>query len=113
MPGAINETATEGSSFKVTVTFYDESGNPVAPDTMTWTLTDEGGSVVNSRLNVEITTPASTENILLEGDDLAVDGNDPVKRIVTFIGTYTSAEFGASKPLIDQSIFTIMPIRII
>ena len=113
MPGVMKETATEGSSFKVTATFYDESGNAVAPDTLTWTLTDEDGSIINGRDAVVITTPSSTENILLEGDDLAVDGNDPVQRIVTFVGTYTSAEFGASKPLVDQSTFTVMPIRII
>lgn len=113
MPGAIEETAIEQSSFKVTATFYDESGNAVAPDTMTWTLTDEGGSIVNSRLDVVIAAPQSTENILLSGDDLAVDGNDPVKRIVTFEGTYTSAEFGAGLPLIDESVFTIKPITII
>jgi len=113
MPGAIEETAIEQSSFKVTATFYDESGNAVAPDTMTWTLTDEGGSVVNSKEDIVITTPQSTENILLQGDDLAVDGNDPVKRIVTFEGTYTSSDFGAGLPLIDESVFTIKPITII
>jgi hypothetical protein len=113
MPGAIKETATEQSSFKVTATFYDESGNAVAPDTIVWTLTDEDGSVVNSREDVAISSPTSTESILLKGDDLAVEGNDPVKRIVTFEGTYTSAEFGASLPLIDESVFTIMPITIL
>ena len=113
MPGAMKETATEQSSFKITVTFYDESGNAVAPDTMAWTLTDEGGSVVNSRTDVSISSPASTESILLEGDDLAVDGNSKVKRIVTFQGTYTSAEFGADLPLKDESVFTIIPITII
>ena len=113
MPGAIKETAIEQSSFKVSVTFYDESGNAVSPDTMTWTLTDEDGSVVNSRENVTISDPSSSENILLQGDDLAVDGNDPVKRIVTFEGTYTSAEFGAGLPLIDESTFTIIPITIV
>jgi len=113
MPGAIKETATEQSSFKVTADFYDESGNDVAPATMTWTLTDEDGSVVNSREDVNIASPSSSESILLSGDDLAVDGNDPVKRIVTFEGTYDSVEFGAGLPLIDQSTFTIMPIKII
>jgi len=113
MPGAIKETAIEQSSFKVSVTFYDESGNAVSPDTMTWTLTDEDGSVVNEREDVTISDPSSSENILLQGDDLAVDGNDPVKRIVTFEGTYTSAEFGAGLPLIDESTFTIIPITIV
>jgi len=113
MPGVIKETATEQSSFKVTMTFYDESGNAVAPDVMAWTLTDLDGSVVNSREDVAIADPSSSESILLEGDDLAVDGNDPVKRIITFQGTYTSAIWGAGKKLKDQSTFTIIPIKII
>ncbi|OEU68511.1 MAG: hypothetical protein BBJ57_07475 [Desulfobacterales bacterium PC51MH44] len=113
MPGVIKETATEGSSFQVTATFFDESGNPVAPTALTWTLTDLDGSIVNSREDVVISTPSSEESILLEGDDLAVDGNDQVQRIVTFVGTYDSATHGNDKPLVDQSSFTIMPIRII
>ena len=115
MPGSIKETAIEGSSYKVTATFYDESGNAVAPDTMTWTLTDEDGSVVNAREDVAVTDNplTSSMSILLQGDDLVVDGNDPVKRIVTFEGTYTSADFGAGLPLIDESVFTLIPITII
>ena len=113
MPGSIKETAIEQSSFKVTATFYDESGNAVAPDTMTWTLTDEDGSVMNSREDEVIAAPSSTESILLQGDDLAVNGNDPVERIVTFEGTYTSADFGAGLPLVDDSVFTIIPITIL
>ncbi len=114
MPGSIKETAIEGSSFKVTATFYDESGNAVAPATMTWTLTDEDGSVVNSREDVAVTdVPLTSEmSILLQGDDLVVDGNDPVTRIVTFEGTYDSASFGNGLPLIDQSEFTLIPITI-
>jgi len=113
MPGAIEETAIEKSSFKITATFYDESGNAVAPDTLTWTLTDENGSVVNNREDVNISSPQSSESILLSGDDLAIDGNDPVERIITFEGTYTSAEFGSGLPLIDESVFTIIPITIL
>ena len=114
MPGVIKETATEQSSFKITATFYDESGNAVAPDTMLWTLTDDKGtSVINSREDVAIVTPESSENILLEGDDLAVDGNAKTKRKVTWQGTYTSIEFGAGKPLKDEVTFYIIPITII
>jgi len=81
---------------------------------MTWTLTDEAGtSIINSREDVEITTPSSSESILLQGDDLAVDGNAKTKRKITFEGTYTSAEFGAGLPLVDESTFFIIPISIL
>ena len=114
MPGVIKETATEQSSFKITATFYDESGNAVAPDTMFWTLTDdEGTSVINSQEDIEIVAPTSSESILLEGDDLVVDGNAKTKRKITYQGTYTSAEFGAGLPLKDEATFFIIPITII
>ena len=114
MPGVIKETATEKSSFKITATFYDESGNAVAPDTMTWTLTDDSGiSVINEKEDEVIAGPSSTENILLQGDDLAVDGNAKTKRKITFEGTYTSVEFGAGLPLIDEATFFIIPISIV
>ena len=114
MPGVIKETATEKSSFKITATFYDESGNAVAPDTMAWTLTDDAGSsIINSREDVAIVAPASTESFLLSGDDLAVDGNAKTKRKLTFQGTYTSAEFGAGLPLKDEATLFIIPITII
>jgi len=81
---------------------------------MLWTLTDdEGTSVINSREDVAIVTPTSTESILLEGDDLAVDGNAKTRRKITFQGTYTSAEFGAGLPLKDEATFFIIPITII
>ena len=113
MPGAIKETATEKGSFKITFVFKDESGNSVAPDVMAWTLTDLDGSVMNSKTNVSISSPSSEESILLQGDDLAIDGNDPVQRLITAQGTYTSAELGAGLPLIDQSEFTIIPVKIV
>lgn len=113
MPGAIKETATEQSSFKISVVFKDESGNSVEPETMAWTLTDIGGSVINNLVDQTIENPSSEESILLKGDDLAVDGNVKTKRIITFEGTYNSTEFGDDLPLKDESVFTIIPITII
>jgi len=71
------------------------------------------GSVINSREDVSISSPTSEESFLLQGDDLAVDGDDPVERKITFEGTYTSSDFGAGLPLNDESTFTIIPIKIL
>ncbi len=111
MPGVIKETAVEKSAFKITAKSYDESGNLIAPDTLNWTLTDiQGVKIINSRENVVVAVPGSTENILLSGDDLALDNNEKTDRIVLFEATYTSTEFGAGIPLRDESVFTIIPL---
>lgn len=61
----------EKSSMCISITFYDEDGNEVTPDTATWTLTDRDGNVINSRLDVAI-TPATTVEISVTGDDLQI-----------------------------------------
>ena len=80
----------EKSTLKVSVSFTDEEGTSVAPDTLEWTLTNSTGTVINSREDVTITTPESTEVIMLTGDDLSiVDGGD-LARHLTLNGTYDS-----------------------
>lgn len=84
--------ATEEGSYIVKCVTKDESGNAVAPVTMSWSLTDEAGTVINSRTAVAVVTPSSTEYIPLTGDDLAcqVVGSDEEVRVVTVWGTYYS-----------------------
>jgi hypothetical protein len=110
MPISILEPAIELSSFEVRIDWEDEQGNSTAPDTMSWTLHDVDNNVVNSRLDVSITTPVASELVFLEGLDLEIIGKDPVKRYVTFEGTYTSPNHGAGKPLRDMVDFTIVPL---
>jgi len=109
----LSDTANEQSSYWVAVDFLDESNNAMAPDVATWTLTDLAGNLINSREDVSIVTPETDEAIELTGDDLVVDGNDIVQRILTIEGTYTSVTYGASKPFKFQIKFPIEPVVIV
>jgi hypothetical protein len=111
MPIHIQEKAIEGSSFEASIDWVDENGDAVVPTAMAWTLMDGKGNIINSRDAVSISTPASTEVLLLEGDDLKCSGeNSPVRRWIYWNGTYTSTTHGAGKPLVDISSFDILPI---
>jgi len=111
MPNIIKETAIEKGSFKIKNECFDESGNAIPPDSLSWTLTDiKGVEIINSREEVPIITPAEENIILLYGDDLAIDNKEKTDRVILFEGTYTSGDFGASIPIKDEAVFTIIPL---
>lgn len=101
--GSLNN-ATEESTYVVTVAFRDESGASVIPTAVTWTLTNEIGTVINSRDDV-VATPASSINIVLTGDDLSV-GENGVKRILVVSATYNST-YGTGLSLKAAATFDI------
>ena len=95
MTTVLTTTAAEEGTYVVVAAFTDEDDAAVVPDTVTWTLTNATGTVINSRLHVA-PTPASTISIVLSGDDLkAADG---LARRVTVEATYTS-NYGSGLPL--------------
>ena len=63
--------AVEESTVKITIAFTDENGDAAEPSSITWTLTDDDGTVINSRQDVVIDSPASSINVALTSDDLA------------------------------------------
>ena len=83
--------AKEESSYGVTASFTDENGNPATPNagSITWDWTDEDGNPINNREDQAITS-ASTINIILSGDDLAISGSSSARRILTVRWTYNS-----------------------
>lgn len=95
----------EGSAF-VTVTFADENGDPVTPNTgtLTWTLTDRSGNVVNMRDQVPVAEDASV-TIVVSGDDLAKTSKGLI-RVILFECEYDSSE-GDDIPLKTQGSFSI------
>lgn len=109
---AVNITvkATAGSTYVITGAFTDEDGAAVAPKTLKWTLTDLDSNVINNREEVEITTPASTETVVLSGADLALQaaeiGQNHVHRWFCFEGTYDS-DLGSDLPLVEEAQFEI------
>lgn len=83
-----DEIAEEGSVGFV-FTFTDENGDSMVPGAIAWTLTSDGGTVINSRENVSVDTPAASTTIILSGDDLAI-GTNGTRRKILLAYTYTS-----------------------
>ena len=99
--------AVEQSTYGITVSFLDDAGASVIPTaaSVTWTLTNEQGNVINSRSNVAITS-ASSIVIVLHGYDLARGPGDNGVRLVTIKATYNST-LGTALELKDQIQFTL------
>lgn len=93
--------AIEESTYVVVATFLDENGDAVVPNSVSWTLTNQTGSVINSRTHVS-ETPASSVNIVLFGDDLKV--LDGLSRLLTIEAEYDSS-LGSGLPLNDSATF--------
>ena len=104
MATVLSVSAVEESTFIVSAAFTDEAGTAVIPATITWTLTDINGVVINSREDVSI-TPAATIYIVLTGDDLAAS-SDFKERIVTVSATYNS-DYGTGLSLKAAAIFDL------
>ena len=105
MPTTIETQAVEGSTYVITAAFTDEDGSPVTPNAgLVWRLTDEDGTVINSREDVAL-TPATSVTIVLHGNDLALTGGT-AWRIVTIEGTYDSS-LGNNLELKDQVRFPL------
>lgn len=49
MPIKSSVAANERGTIKFTCSFVDESGEAVVPTSITWTLTDKAGNVINDR----------------------------------------------------------------
>lgn len=103
----LDEKAKEKGTFFVRSAFTDEDKIAAVPNvgSLTWTLSDARGSVINSRLNQAITS-ASTITIVLSGADLAVSNPDDLLRVVTIQGTYNSS-LGNNLTLKDEVGFYI------
>lgn len=100
MATKLSATPTEEGTLGITVTFYDDAGAAVAPSTLTWTLTNSAGTVVNNRDAVSVSSPSSSETITLSGNDLQIlSSTDDGLRYVTFEGTYDSSTLGSGLPL--------------
>ena len=99
--------ADEESTYKTTAAFTDAAGDAVTPKSVEWTLSDMEGTVINSRLSVS-ETPASSVDIVLSGDDLALQTSEvgTVKRLLTVVAVYDSTE-GTDLPLNEEAVFLL------
>lgn len=108
MPTTLTTRAVEKSTFIITAAFTDEDDAAVVPNSITWSLTDKDGNVVNSR-SAESETPATSVDIVLGGDDLALTEHADNERILTVETDYDSS-LGSGLALRDEVRFRIAPL---
>lgn len=89
MATKLTTKAAEQGTIVINAAFTDEDSASVVPDTLSWSLFNASGGVVNSRSAVSIGTPAANVDIALTGDDL--DLSDGKYRYLLISGTYTSS----------------------
>jgi hypothetical protein len=115
MPTKLTEKAVEGSTFGINAVFYDENSATMAPNSVFWTLTDQQGTIINSRTNIGI-TPQESVDIVLQGNDLAVPAGkewfDEIKLFCTITGNYNS-DLGSNLPLKDVIEFEMLTLTAI
>ena len=103
----LTSTAVEGSTFVINIAPKDENDDAVTPLTVTWSLQDLNRNYINSREDVSVSSPTSSEDIVLTGDDLALsqpNGNE--RRFFTSKVTW-SGTYGASTNLVESCEFKI------
>jgi hypothetical protein len=101
--------ATEGSAYPFAVALTDSAGSALSPTTCTWTLLDQYGAVVNSRLNVAM-TPATSMPVVLLSADLVCADSDYNARILTIKATYTSS-YGVGLTLNKEYLIPVSPLQ--
>jgi hypothetical protein len=95
--------AKDGATYVVPVSFTDEDGSAVTPNSIQWSLRNEDGTIVNSRTS-DSETPSTSVNIVLQGADLLY--SDGHKRVITVEATYNST-LGTSLPMKGEAEFFI------
>lgn len=104
----LTEKAQEQGTFVINAAWYDADDDAVTPTTATWTLTKTDGTVINSRADVSISSIDTANDIVLSGNDLAVQSGEsaPYRRHLLIEAVYDADE-GSNLPLRDQCVFLI------
>ena len=93
MPILLESIANIESTFKITVEVLNTSGVAVQPTSMTWTLSDESGNLINNRQQETVISPAIQQDIYLTGPDLATTNPTvKIKRILLIEATYNEGD---------------------
>ena len=100
MSEVIRQPVAEGSTAVYTISFFDEDDNAVVPNSAKWSLYDKSGAIVNLREDVVIAIPATTNTIVLSGDDLKV--NDRYKLVFLLVEAIYDSSVGNDLPLTQE-----------
>ena len=109
MPTIISTAANEKSTFIITCVFTDETDTEVTPTSITWTLTDSSGTVINDREDEVVAVPAPSIDIVLSGNDLAIQSGETASKVSRrlLIEAVYDSDAGTDLPLKDEAIFVI------
>jgi len=102
----ITTKVAEKSTVTFTAAFTDENDAAATPDSIVWSLSDEDGTIINSREDVAATSGTSTVDITLSGDDLALPNRNKLKRKLT-IEAIVDLDVGDNKPVNGELTFYI------
>jgi len=101
----LNEIPAEGGTIVITVAFTDEDGSAEIPKTLTKTLTNSSGTVINGMDATACTGLAASMVFVLSGADLALADNDRVRHFL-LEGTYDSTN-GTDLPIKVEAVFSV------
>lgn len=107
MPVDTKIVANERSTTLIPTAVRDWNGDPAeAVVSYSWTLSDQGGNLINDRKRQTVAGPASDQNILLTGEDLIVtESAGLVNRILLVEATYVKD--GKSYPFKEEFWFQV------
>jgi hypothetical protein len=111
MPTQLTSYAVEKSTFAVVCAFTDENSVAVVPDSVTWSLVDDAGTVINS-LTDQSESPAATVTIVLSGDDLQLlDQDNASEQRYLEISAVIDTDLGSNLPLKDRAEFKVINLK--
>lgn len=104
--------ATEQSTYPVTVTLVDGDGAAITPNNdVTWSLTDAGNNIINSRTDVAYTSPTSTLTIVLSGDDLVIQTKSKKEERFLVVECTYDSDLGTGLPFKAQKEFMVVNLK--
>lgn len=95
------------SLFGTEASFKDPNGLAVTPKTITYTLTDNKGNIVNNVEDEPVTPASSTVCVSVDGDSTDNLTNKTVQRKLTVTGIYDSVQFGNNRNIVQSVIFSV------
>ena len=97
MPTRLTTKAREEGTYMITYAPTDNNGDAISPETLQWTLLDVNNAVINSRDSISVSSPDTSNTIVLTGDDLAIDSDGiSVVRKILFKATYNATIDGTN-----------------
>ena len=107
-----DDSAVVGSLFRITVAFTDSADVAVTPDSVTWTFTDENGTVQNSREDVSVDAGDldTSIEIVVEGSDLVATDN--MTRVLIVEAVYDDSVAGDNKTMRDEVSFPLIDLTV-